>query len=161
MATWWSSTFVARSRSDAATVVTRSGATSVVYFVQGEHGGPIKVGYTSSASIDRRLAQMQTGSPARLRAVLTIEGDTRAEAWLHRLFAADWIHGEWYQPSGRLVDWIIDHGGDAALVHRDRLRSEPDAVDLMPTPHLRELEDTIHRELRRRERAAFLAVRAA
>lgn len=75
-----------------------------VYFVQCAGGGPIKIGHSTSP--DGRLSQMQTGSPYVLRVVATMRGGIEVERTLHRAFAKDRLHGEWFNPSRELMAFI-------------------------------------------------------
>lgn len=69
-------------------------AREFVYFVQGEPGNPIKIGYTKD--IDSRLAGLQTGCWERLRVLALIPGSPALEAAFHRLLRKDRREGEWF-----------------------------------------------------------------
>lgn len=72
-----------------------------VYFVQGGNGGPIKIGRTHS--LIARLEALQTGSPVQLNAVGFVHGGgPRFERAMHKRFARDRLHGEWFQSSPAL-----------------------------------------------------------
>jgi hypothetical protein len=75
-----------------------------VYFVQCAGGGPIKIGHSTSP--DGRLTELQVGSPYVLRVVATMRGGIEVERTLHRAFAKDRLHGEWFNPSRELVAFI-------------------------------------------------------
>jgi hypothetical protein len=77
----------------------------VVYFIQAEGGGPIKIGVTTG-SAETRLASLQTGSPVKLRIVTTTPGDPALERKLHHRFAAHRLHGEWFSPAPELLAFI-------------------------------------------------------
>jgi hypothetical protein len=66
----------------------------VVYFVEGA-GGALKIGF--ARKIEQRLAELQTGSPVRLRVVCTIKGGIKLEREYHRKFAEHRLHGEWFR----------------------------------------------------------------
>lgn len=69
-------------------------AEPVVYFVQAENGGPVKIGVAKDPA--RRMAELQAMSPYTLRILATVEGGFRREKELHAQFA-DWrLHGEWF-----------------------------------------------------------------
>lgn len=74
-----------------------------VYFVQAEHGGPVKIGYTTR-NVQRRLAELQCGSPWKL----VVRHDELAyqvyEAELHQWFADQHLGGEWYGLSDELAE---------------------------------------------------------
>jgi hypothetical protein len=75
-----------------------------VYFIQGEDGGNIKIGY--ARDVAARVASFQPGSPVRLRVLATQQGGQALESALHRRFAADRLHGEWFAASAALVSYI-------------------------------------------------------
>lgn len=71
----------------------------VVYFIQPEQGGPIKIGYSSRRSaVPGRLAMLQTGNPYRLviRKVIDAPGWRGTEGDLHEKFAQYRLAGEWF-----------------------------------------------------------------
>jgi hypothetical protein len=73
------------------------------YFIQSENGGNIKIGRTSQDPL-KRLANLQTGSPTKLRIVGLIKGDKEEE--LHKRFDQYRVHGEWFSASDCLLDYI-------------------------------------------------------
>jgi hypothetical protein len=69
----------------------------VIYVVQAEHGGPVKIGWTSSGeTLPKRLSILQTGSYRRLRIVHNEPGSLADEKALHREFKKHRISGEWF-----------------------------------------------------------------
>jgi len=77
-----------------------------VYFIQAQHSGLIKIG--SAASPRQRLQTLQTGSPEPLVLLGDVPGGGRRERELHRKFADDRSHGEWFTPSSALTDFISE-----------------------------------------------------
>jgi len=78
---------------------------SVVYFVQGGDGGPIKIGITED--VRRRLQCMQSDSPLLLRVLGIIpSAGLSDETALHRRFAFCHLHGEWHEPHPDLLAFI-------------------------------------------------------
>jgi hypothetical protein len=75
----------------------------MVYFVQDERGGPIKIGYCGEGQAARRLAQIQTHNPSPLRMTRVIQGDRGVERELHKRFADLRIRGEWFYPATELA----------------------------------------------------------
>jgi hypothetical protein len=73
----------------------------VTYLVQGEMGGPIKIGRSNTKSLGSRIAALQTGYPYQLKIVRLIEGDLEAE--LHSRFAHLRMNGEWFAPGDELL----------------------------------------------------------
>lgn len=66
---------------------------ALTYLIQGEYGGPVKIGVTRG-SARGRLSEIQTGNPERLRVMLRIPGDCERE--LHRAFEEYRLVGEWF-----------------------------------------------------------------
>lgn len=72
----------------------RENADPVVYFIQAENGGPIKIGVAKDPA--KRLTELQATSPYTLLILGTVGGGFRREKELHAQFA-DWrLHGEWF-----------------------------------------------------------------
>jgi len=85
-----------------------------VYFARAADGsGPIKIG--SASDVERRLRELQTGSPVRLHLVgVVARGGAQLELGLHRRFADLRQHGEWYAPSRDLLATIAELTGGPA-----------------------------------------------
>lgn len=77
---------------------------SVVYFVQGAGGGPVKIGVTSD--LDKRLKSLQTGHPELLVVLKWVPGDASIEALLHARFGHLRLAGEWFRHEGDLVEFL-------------------------------------------------------
>lgn len=76
-----------------------------VYFIQGERGGRIKIGVTQD--VTKRIAKIQLMSPERLLVLGVIPyGGELLERALHGLFAAERSHGEWFDPTDELIEFI-------------------------------------------------------
>jgi len=75
----------------------------MIYLIEAEGVGHIKIGFTDHDDALIRLAQLQTGSPVPLRLLGTIAGDELAEKDLHRRFAASKVHNEWFLPVPELL----------------------------------------------------------
>ncbi len=71
---------------------------SVVYFVRCVVTGAIKIGF--SEDILARFRDLQSGAPEPLELVHTISGGIQEERRLHRLFASERMHGEWFRAGG-------------------------------------------------------------
>jgi len=81
-----------------------------LYIIQSDKSGAIKIG--RSKNPQKRLKQLQTGSPFKLRILLILEGKGSIEKQLHhRLdeYKQD-CKGEWFDfnSTGSLPDWIYD-----------------------------------------------------
>lgn len=75
----------------------------MIYFIQAEGIGHVKIGYTDGDDVSDRAAALQTGSPVPLRVLGTILGTLEDEKNLHRRFAAHRVHGEWFKPVPELL----------------------------------------------------------
>lgn len=67
-----------------------------IYFIQGENGGPIKIGYTKD--IEQRLKELQTGYPDILKLLIAFPGNHEYEKALHRQLKLYRLNGEWFKP---------------------------------------------------------------
>lgn len=72
-----------------------------VYFVRG--GDRIKIGFSQLPVEMGRLQALQTGSPVELELVGQRPGTKLTERALHKLFAEDRVHGEWFEISDDLL----------------------------------------------------------
>lgn len=75
-----------------------------VYFIQGQCGGAIKIGY--SVNPEKRLKELQTGYPDTLVMLLMIPGSEATERALHRQFEASRLKGEWFRPDACIIEKI-------------------------------------------------------
>ncbi len=76
-----------------------------VYFVSSRSGGRIKIGFTRG-DVRARIASLQTGCPEPLVCLGTMPGDLRTEADVHGRFASQRSHGEWFNESPELLEFI-------------------------------------------------------
>ena len=83
----------------------RTGAIGVVYFVEAEGCGLIKIGFTERP-FARRFGQLRAQSPVSLRGLGTIKGGIELERALHERFAGDWSHGEWFRATVQLRPYV-------------------------------------------------------
>jgi len=74
----------------------------ITYFIQGEVTKLIKIG--KAKDIDRRLKNLQCGSPDNLVILKSYRGD--AEKTLHKVFSSIRLHGEWFFPHPDLLEFI-------------------------------------------------------
>lgn len=77
-----------------------------VYFMQAVHGGPIKIGMSEAP--ERRLADLQVGSPYKLRIIGVAAGGQPREAVLHKRLAAFRLHGEWFSDAPEVLAAIAE-----------------------------------------------------
>jgi hypothetical protein len=80
----------------------------VIYFMQAEGGGPIKIG--TSKRLARRLVTLRwlTGQPLKVLAVMP--GNRHRERQLHARFSRYRVAGEWFDPSDVLLAFISSEG---------------------------------------------------
>lgn len=69
-----------------------------VYVIQGEHGGPVKIGYTGAADMNTRLRHVRTWHPDKLILRDHILDASRIhEKTIHRSLARWRMQGEWFR----------------------------------------------------------------
>jgi hypothetical protein len=78
----------------------------MIYFIQAELVGRIKIGLTSKAKINDRLSNLQSSSPVMLHLLATTRGGREKEQRLHARFAYARVVGEWFDPVPKLVRLI-------------------------------------------------------
>lgn len=83
-----------------------------VYFIQGEHGGLIKIGWATCPRT--RMARMQAHGPIKLVLLHSEPGNGKEEAALHAKFKTDRQYGEWFSPSIALLTEISDRRARSA-----------------------------------------------
>lgn len=81
----------------------RGASPGFVYFID-DGRGAIKIGWAKDPSV--RLAQLQTGSPVRLRLLGIVPGVKSLERDVHRRFGGLRLHGEWFKQSPSLLEFI-------------------------------------------------------
>lgn len=77
----------------------------MIYFFQGEITHRIKIGFTTRF-IHSRMAALQTGSPDKLVFLGAHPGNERTEYELHEKFRKVYSHGEWFNESEELIQYI-------------------------------------------------------
>lgn len=81
----------------------------MIYFIQEEDDGPIKIGVADSPVA--RIGALQTGNPRELNLLSVMDGGYREEADLHVRFAAGSIRGEWFDPGTPGLQELLDQIG--------------------------------------------------
>lgn len=74
-----------------------------IYIVRAGEDGPVKIGY--AVDIDRRVAILQTASPARLHILRRSSGTRKDETIYHRAFERLRIAGEWFVFSPEMLSF--------------------------------------------------------
>jgi hypothetical protein len=77
---------------------------AVIYFIQSEHGGPIKVGRADDLA--RRVMGLQTGRPDKLVVLTAAEGTRKDERDIHAAFSSVRERGEWFHPTPGLLSFV-------------------------------------------------------
>lgn len=95
-----------------------------VYFAQALD--KVKIG--CSRRPKERILQVSEWVPFPVKMLATMAGAYPLEAALHRMFAEEWSHGEWFTLSPRLYDFIdrVAHGLPVEIVFSD-LSEQTDA----------------------------------
>ncbi|MCR4338803.1 MAG: GIY-YIG nuclease family protein [Gemmatimonadaceae bacterium] len=79
----------------------------LLYAIQSTHGGPIKIGWTSSSGgLSGRLTSLQIGNPYPLRVIWTKPGSRLDEQILHRKYRKLRLSGEWFAADGEITDFF-------------------------------------------------------
>lgn len=77
----------------------------MIYVIQADNGGPVKIGYTSGDDAERRCRDLQVGNPERLRIVATFPGTVRDERAIHERFSDARLVGEWFALTPEIRVW--------------------------------------------------------
>jgi hypothetical protein len=75
-----------------------------IYFVQGESGGPIKIGH--SIDPEKRIKELQTGYPDMLKLLFMIPGSEERERQVHKMLSKHRLNGEWFRPDAELLEKV-------------------------------------------------------
>lgn len=78
-----------------------------VYFIRSGKKGDIKIGKSNNP--EKRMAELQTGNPKKLRLIASIHCKSEQEAFslekkIHQLFRKRRLHGEWFHKNIHLKD---------------------------------------------------------
>jgi hypothetical protein len=74
----------------------------IVYFIGGYPEGPIKIGFTSNSDPNRRLGELQVGSPEKLEILGQIDGTIETEHKIHSFLHLHKVRGEWFHREAAL-----------------------------------------------------------
>lgn len=110
-------------------------AQTYVYFIQGEPGTEVKIGFTNE--VGQRLRALQTGNPKPLRELAVVPAPRSVETAYHRLLGDERGLGEWF--AGPNTDRLLLHVLDVA----ERMVHSYDGSGL--TPDIYEFDDLIER----------------
>lgn len=77
----------------------------MIYFIQSCSADKlIKIGVSRAPLM--RFCTLATASPVDLKLLRVTYGGLSEETRLHKEFAAEWVRGEWFSPSQRLLEYI-------------------------------------------------------
>lgn len=65
-----------------------------IYLIRSGDSDVVKIGF--AFDVEKRLRELQTGSPEKLSIVATVPGDIKTEQMLHKNYASSHIRGEWF-----------------------------------------------------------------
>lgn len=77
----------------------------MIYFIGNKQEKIVKIGYTVS-KINQRVSVIQANCPFIVECFLLIEGLKDTEQYLHNMFKAEYIRGEWFKYEGKVEDYI-------------------------------------------------------
>lgn len=80
--------------------------TGSIYFIACQATNRVKIGFTKGDP-DVRLRALQTGAPGQLVLMAVISGSMERERELHEQFADCRLHGEWFDPSDELIEFMM------------------------------------------------------
>lgn len=87
---------------------------TVIYFIQSEHGGPIKIGHAEDLA--KRLVQIQTSRPDALCVLASVPGTVEQERFLHSRFAHLREKGEWFTATKELTEAVESLAGGLVTI---------------------------------------------
>ncbi len=76
----------------------------MIYFIQVENNGPIKIG--NAKKPEQRLKTLQIGNPKKLNLIAVIPGGSPLESKIHRDLKDFKRSGEWFNPTTEVLDYI-------------------------------------------------------
>ena len=95
----------------------RVGDAHWVYFIQGDDGGPIKIGRTQQ-NPQWRVDALQCGYPfGKLRLIWLIRGTGLLERELHERFKKSRLRGEWFTPSDEVLGFLEQQRANWSVIH--------------------------------------------
>lgn len=89
----------------------------LIYVIQGDPAGPVKIGFSMSDALPKRLTVLQTGNPFPLRLLGNVKAYPRHERLAHAALATERVLREWFKWSARTRSFVdaFPAGIDVAL----------------------------------------------
>lgn len=81
----------------------------MIYFIQQNKNGPIKIGYT--ANLKQRMVAIQVCNHDKLMLLGTVGGERYIEKQIHQHLRFHYIGGEWFRPSAFVLEYIYSFPG--------------------------------------------------
>lgn len=81
------------------------------YVIHAEGTRAVKIGHSSQPK--RRLQELKIGSPVPLRMICVVP---EAEQAVQDRFRGAHLHGEWYEVTPEMIDWVEEQGHDFAAL---------------------------------------------
>ncbi len=117
------------------------------YFIQSGSAGAIKIGISGDPR--RRMADLQTAHPEKLRLLGILEGDCERE--LHKRFKDHRKEGEWFDPANELIDYIVSAAGLDKAIAKQLRRAPAKTVVTLSEPSAAEPIDSFDAVITRNE----------
>ncbi len=80
----------------------------MVYFICGISDSCVMVKIGHANDVQKRIRDLQVGSPLILGLIMAENGGSNREKQLHAYFRDSRCHGEWFALSQRMVDYVMD-----------------------------------------------------
>ena len=120
----------------------------MIYFIQVENNGPIKIG----RAIDPkdRLKKLQIGNHKKLNLIAVIPGKSALESKIHSDLKEFRRDGEWFNPTTEVLDYIrniqcseyeIEDGVPYAVLWRDTVKTQTDPCPFCGREHTHGIGD--------------------
>ncbi len=95
------------------------GVQGYIYFIIAPQVNLIKIGFTKR-NVNKRLHELSGQSPVAVELILSIPGTTQVESKLHKQFSEFNHHGEWFEYSSSLQQYITDNMKHSATFDKGR-----------------------------------------
>jgi len=115
----------------------------MIYFIQVQNNGPIKIGYAIQP--EKRFGEIQTCNHEKLRLMSVIPGGYSLETKIHNDLQKYNIHGEWFKPDHNVLSYITNlhfseyeniDNRQYAVLWRDSENSETDHCPFCGKRHI-------------------------
>jgi hypothetical protein len=95
-----------------------------IYFMQGQNGGPVKIGFTKS--VETRIKEIQTGHPDTLVCLDFFPGNMEMESLIHKDLSKYRIrpNGEWFKPDPYILARMPKYKERALQIMKEKEEEE-------------------------------------